>query len=83
LKKETLIMFVRFFRGDKARMDAKGTGLGLSISKRIIELHHVDLRAVYKDSWITFIVMLPIEENKLMKKQEMCMPIHLFFSLDF
>jgi len=63
LKKETLIMFVRFFRGDKARMDAKGTGLGLSISKRIIELHHVDLRAVYKDSWITFIVMLPIEEE--------------------
>ncbi|MFJ7647375.1 sensor histidine kinase [Lysinibacillus sp. NPDC097279] len=56
-------MFERFFRGDKARMDAKGTGLGLSISKRIIELHHGDLRALYKDSWITFIVMLPIEEE--------------------
>ncbi|MFJ5763744.1 sensor histidine kinase [Lysinibacillus sp. NPDC093210] len=53
-------MFDRFFRGDKARIDAQGTGLGLSISKRIIELHNGDIGAEYKERWITFIVELPL-----------------------
>lgn len=58
-------MFERFFRGDEARMDAQGTGLGLSISKRIIELHHGNIRAEYKDNWISFIVELPINHEHL------------------
>ena len=53
-------LFERFFRGDQSRMGEQGTGLGLSISKRIVELHNGDIRAEYKDSWITFIVELPI-----------------------
>lgn len=56
-------MFERFFRGDKARMDAQGSGLGLSISKRIMELHHGDICAEYKNGWITFTVVLPITNN--------------------
>lgn len=58
-------MFERFFRGDEARMDAQGTGLGLSISKRIVELHNGDIRAEYKDDWISFIVELPIDYENL------------------
>ncbi|ATP42019.1 two-component sensor histidine kinase [Solibacillus sp. R5-41] len=58
-------MFERFFRGDEARMDAQGTGLGLSISKKIIELHNGDIRAGYKDDWISFIVELPIYNEQL------------------
>ena len=54
--------FERFFMGDPARMNAQGTGLGLSISKRIVELHHGDIRAEYKDGWIIFIVELPIHK---------------------
>ncbi|MEG0383194.1 MAG: HAMP domain-containing sensor histidine kinase [Solibacillus sp.] len=59
------IMFERFFRGDEARVDAQGTGLGLSISKRIMELHNGDIRAEYKDGWISFIVELPMDNEQL------------------
>ncbi|MFS0783217.1 ATP-binding protein [Bacillus sp. 1P06AnD] len=56
-------LFERFFREDQARMDAQGTGLGLSISKRIVQLHNGDIRAEYKDGWISFIVEHPIQDN--------------------
>ncbi|MFJ7666809.1 sensor histidine kinase [Lysinibacillus sp. NPDC097195] len=54
-------MFERFFKGDNARKDAQGTGLGLSIAKRIMELHHGDIYAEYKNGWITFTLLLPIK----------------------
>ena len=54
------ILFDRFFRGEKSRVDAQGTGLGLSISKRIVELHNGEIRAEYKDGCITFIVEHPV-----------------------
>ncbi|TKI10795.1 HAMP domain-containing sensor histidine kinase [Bacillus cereus] len=49
-------LFERFFRGDKARKDDQGNGLGLAISKRIVELHHGNIHAEYKDGWMSFIV---------------------------
>ncbi|HDX9610440.1 TPA: HAMP domain-containing histidine kinase [Bacillus toyonensis] len=54
-------LFERFFRGDKARKDDQGNGLGLAISKRIVELHHGNIHAEYKDGWMSFIVEHPIE----------------------
>lgn len=56
-------LFVRFFRGDKARRENQGTGLGLAIAKRIVELHGGSILAEYKEGWITFCV-----EHPLMKK---------------
>jgi len=53
-------MFERFYRGDKARIDVQSSGLGLSISKKIMELHHGDIFAEYKNGWITFTVVLPV-----------------------
>ncbi|EOQ28826.1 HAMP domain-containing sensor histidine kinase [Bacillus cereus group sp. RP37] len=53
-------LFERFFRGDKARKDDQGNGLGLAISKRIVELHHGNIHAEYKDGWMSFIVEHPI-----------------------
>lgn len=54
-------LFERFFRGDKARKDDQGNGLGLAISKRIVELHHGNIHAEYKDGWMSFIVEHPIQ----------------------
>ncbi|PEV15072.1 two-component sensor histidine kinase [Bacillus thuringiensis] len=54
-------LFERFFRGDKARKDDQGNGLGLAISKRIVELHHGNIHAEYKEGWISFIVEHPIK----------------------
>ncbi|KAB2416896.1 HAMP domain-containing histidine kinase [Bacillus cereus] len=54
-------LFERFFRGDKARKNDQGNGLGLAISKRIVELHHGNIHAEYKEGWISFIVEHPIE----------------------
>ncbi|EOO12519.1 sensor histidine kinase [Bacillus cereus] len=54
-------LFERFFRGDKARKDDQGNGLGLAISKRIVELHHGNIHAEYKDDWMSFIVEHPIK----------------------
>ncbi|MDA1635509.1 ATP-binding protein [Bacillus cereus] len=54
-------LFERFFRGDKARKDDQGNGLGLAISKRIVELHHGNIYAEYKDGWMSFIVEHPIK----------------------
>ncbi|EOO39528.1 ATP-binding protein [Bacillus mycoides] len=54
-------LFERFFRGDKARKDDQGNGLGLAISKRIVELHHGNIHAEYKDGWMSFIVEHPIK----------------------
>ncbi|PFQ47674.1 two-component sensor histidine kinase [Bacillus cereus] len=53
-------LFERFFRGDKERKDDRGNGLGLAISKRIVELHHGNIYAKYKDGWMSFIVEHPI-----------------------
>ncbi|RLQ93607.1 HAMP domain-containing sensor histidine kinase [Falsibacillus albus] len=53
-------LFERFYIGDKARRNNQGTGLGLAISRRIVELHGGDIRARYKDGWITFIVEHPL-----------------------
>ena len=55
-------LFDRFFIGDKARRNNQGTGLGLAISKRIVELHGGNIRAEYKEGWITFIVEQPIKQ---------------------
>ncbi|MDR4172764.1 HAMP domain-containing sensor histidine kinase [Bacillus nitratireducens] len=54
-------LFERFFRGDKARKNDQGNGLGLAISKRIVELHHGNIHAEYKEGWISFIVEHPIK----------------------
>ncbi|WML29338.1 HAMP domain-containing sensor histidine kinase [Neobacillus sp. OS1-32] len=55
-------LFDRFFIGDKARRNNQGTGLGLAISKRIVELHGGNIRAEYKEGWITFRVEQPIKQ---------------------
>ncbi|MBK0076547.1 MULTISPECIES: sensor histidine kinase [Bacillus] len=54
-------LFERFFRGDKARKNDQGNGLGLAISKRIVELHHGNIHAEYKEGWISFIIEHPIK----------------------
>ncbi|HDR8180315.1 TPA: HAMP domain-containing histidine kinase [Bacillus cereus] len=54
-------LFERFFRGDQARKNDQGNGLGLAISKRIVELHHGNIYAEYKEGWMSFIVEHPIK----------------------
>ncbi|WP_416723349.1 sensor histidine kinase [Bacillus stercoris] len=53
-------LFERFFRGDQARSDQQGSGLGLAISKRIVDLHHGNIHAEYRDGWMSFIVEHPM-----------------------
>lgn len=61
---DTNKLFERFYRQDKARSEHEGTGLGLAISKRIVELHHGDIQAKYRNGWITFIVEHALLDHK-------------------
>jgi two-component system phosphate regulon sensor histidine kinase PhoR len=58
---DQLRMFERFYKGDKQRTrTADGSGLGLSIVKKIVELHHGEIRVeslLHEGS--TFEVILP------------------------
>lgn len=55
-------IFERFYQVDRSR-NASGTGLGLSLVKKIIELHHGEVK-VHSDSGrgATFFVILPINQ---------------------
>lgn len=51
ISEDTLMLFDRFYRGDKSRNSkASGSGLGLAISKSIIELHDGEIWAECKNN---------------------------------
>ncbi|WP_169084180.1 sensor histidine kinase [Paenibacillus sp. PL91] len=58
---DQLRMFERFYKGDKQRTrTADGSGLGLSIVKKIVELHHGEIRVESRlQEGSTFEVVLP------------------------
>ncbi|WP_141503557.1 HAMP domain-containing sensor histidine kinase [Paenibacillus luteus] len=60
---DQLRIFERFYKGDKQRTrTADGSGLGLSIVKKIVELHHGDIRVSSRlHEGSTFKVTLPFE----------------------
>ena len=52
-------LFIRFYRGDKARNSSiEGSGIGLSIVKRIIDLHNSNIWVEQHDDEIWFIIRL-------------------------
>lgn len=52
-------LFIRFYRGDKARNSSvEGSGIGLSIVKRIIDLHNSNIWVEQHDDEILFILRL-------------------------
>lgn len=52
-------LFIRFYRGDKARNSSvEGSGIGLSIVKKIIELHNSHIWVEQHDDEIWFIIRL-------------------------
>ena len=59
-------IFEQFFRLDSSRSSATGgVGLGLAISKEIVELHNGSIKAESTDESITFIVLLPVDCQKI------------------
>ena len=61
-------IFERFYREDKAR-NVEGNGLGLAIVKSIVDLHHGKIDILSQvDVGTNFIVRLPIEKQKLIKR---------------
>lgn len=58
-------LFERFYRSDVSRTASSknGYGLGLAIAKRIVEVHHGDIRVTSHNGLTTFTVSLPNIRN--------------------
>lgn len=58
-------LFERFYRGDASRTASsdKGYGLGLAIAKRIVDVHHGDIKASSNEERTVFCVSLPNSRN--------------------
>ena len=57
-------VFEQFYRLDTARTTKSGNaGIGLAIAKEIVELHGGSIKASSRDEWISFEVMLPVNDN--------------------
>lgn len=57
-------LFERFYKGDKSRSSNTSTGLGLPIVKKIIELQKGEIHTAWKENRITFIITLPLIEER-------------------
>lgn len=56
-------IFDKFYRMDSSRNSATGgSGLGLAITKKIIELHHGQIKVKYENEQIQFIIHLPYKK---------------------
>ncbi len=64
-------LFERFYRGDASRTASsdKGYGLGLAIAKRIVDVHHGDIKATSDKDSTCFSVYLPNLRNIQVKLQ--------------
>ncbi|KIL73930.1 sensor histidine kinase [Bacillus badius] len=61
-KEELRNVFERFYKKDASRSRVyEGSGLGLAIAKSIVELHGGEIGADYKDGFVQFTILLPIE----------------------
>lgn len=62
-------LFERFYRAEESRSRATGgTGLGLAIVKSIVDLHHGNVRVTSDEQETSFIVTLPLKQERSMKK---------------
>ena len=55
-------LFERFYRSDASRPGDGHYGLGLSIAQKIVQTHHGQISASWKDGSITFTTLLPLSK---------------------
>lgn len=56
-------LFDRFYRKDDARAGDGHYGLGLSIAKKIVEAHRGEISASWKDGFVQFTAVFPIQKS--------------------